>query len=64
MFSFGEPEMLKKTCGYQAYNSMIALFAQELNAVFDVTQHSLIARMNEGDFLVMISFVEQNDIEK
>lgn len=64
MFSFSEPEILKKICGYQAYNSLMALFSYEISKVFNSIEHCMIARMNEGDFLVLLPFVNQMDMEQ
>ena len=54
LFSFDELDRFKKELGYESYRSMIASFSDALNDEFSGDPHTLIARLNESDFFVVI----------
>ncbi len=53
LFSIDEPENLKKSCGYQAYNDLVVRLSASISSQFSSNSNALLARLNEGDFLVM-----------
>ncbi len=53
LFGFDELDRLKQELGYEAYRSLILSFASLLKEHFNYP-HTLIARLNDNDFLVVI----------
>jgi diguanylate cyclase (GGDEF)-like protein len=53
LFSIDEPENLKKACGYQTYNNLVVKLSSCISDRFSSNSNGLLARLNEGDFLVM-----------
>jgi diguanylate cyclase (GGDEF)-like protein len=53
LFSIDEPENLKKAFGYQMYNNLVVKLSSCISDRFSSNSNGLLARLNEGDFLVM-----------
>ncbi|MFZ3052339.1 MAG: LapD/MoxY N-terminal periplasmic domain-containing protein [Sulfuricurvum sp.] len=62
LFSFDELDRLKKELGYESYRSLISTFSNSLNDEFSSDPYTLIARLNESDFFVVIPSKESSEI--
>lgn len=62
LFSFDELDRFKKELGYEAYQTIISTFAEILSDEFSSDLHTLIARLNESDFFVVIPSEEPFEI--
>jgi diguanylate cyclase (GGDEF)-like protein len=62
MFSFDELDRFKKELGYEAYRTIITAFADAFSHEFSSELHTLIARLNESDFFVVIPSKEPSEI--
>jgi len=62
LFSFEELDRLKKELGYEFYHSFLGFFANTINQEFGSDPHTLIARLNESDFFVVIPAKEYSEI--
>lgn len=61
LFGFDELDRLKQELGYEAYRAFILFFATLLKEQFS-DPHTLIARLNDNDFLVIIPSKEVSGI--
>ncbi len=62
LFSFDELDRLKKELGYESYRSLLSTFSYSLNDEFSSDPYTLIARLNESDFFVVIPSKESSEI--
>lgn len=62
LFSFDELDRLKKELGYESYRSLLSTFSHSLTDEFSSDPYTLIARLNESDFFVVIPSKESSDI--
>jgi len=62
LFSFDELDRFKKELGYEAYRLVIMSFSESLNREFSSDPHTLVARLNESDFFVVIPSKEFSEI--
>ncbi len=62
LFSFDELDRLKKELGYESYRSLLASFSNSLNDEFASDPQTLIARLNESDFFVVIPSKESSEV--
>jgi len=62
LFSFDELDRLKKELGYESYRSLLSTFSHSLTDEFSSDPYTLIARLNESDFFVVIPSKESSEI--
>lgn len=62
LYSFDELDRFKKELGYEAYRTIINSFAEMLNSEFASDSQTLIARLNESDFFIVIPSEEPFEI--
>ncbi|MDD4949467.1 LapD/MoxY N-terminal periplasmic domain-containing protein [Sulfuricurvum sp.] len=62
--SFDELDHFKKEFGYEAYHHLMIDFSNELNSQFSQSPSSMIARLNESDFFVVLPAQSLNEIHK
>lgn len=58
MISLDEIDRLKREKGYERYNRLISVLADELSAQIGAFRHALISRLNESDFFAALPSCE------
>jgi EAL domain-containing protein (putative c-di-GMP-specific phosphodiesterase class I)/GGDEF domain-containing protein len=64
LFSFDELDRLKREMGYEQYAKVIHYFTKHLNAIFEGIPNTLIARLNESDFFIVVPMDDVNGMNK
>lgn len=64
LFSFDELDRLKREMGYEHYSDVINYFTKHLTLTFESIPNTLIARLNESDFFIVIPMDEVNGMRK
>lgn len=64
LFSFDELDRLKREMGYEQYAEVIHYFTKRLTSIFEGIDNTLIARLNESDFFIVIPMDDVNGMNK